>query len=129
MILGVLLGFLCYLFDPFAGSSQDVPLYRVLIALALGLLLIPAPTLANRWTDTHPLNRLCWSLLQACIGNIAYVLLLRHMSARGLGFLAIISGAGLFAAGGALGTLDHGHSYGPLWMAPVRLCFPFVTGL
>lgn len=129
VILGVLLGLLSYLFDPFAGNSQDVSWQRLLIAFVLGLLLLPAPTLANRWTDTHPLNGPCWSLLQEYIGNIAYALLLRHMSVRSLGLIAIVGGVGLFAAGGTLGTLDHGHSYGHLWMAPVRLCFPFVTGL
>lgn len=129
VILGVLLGFVSYLFDPLAGNSQDVPLHRVLIALVLGLLLIPGPTLANRWSDTHPLNGPCWSLLQEYVGNLAYALLLRHMTTRSLGILAVASGAVLIAAGAALGTLDHGHSYGYLWMAPVRLSFPFVTGL
>ncbi len=41
----------------------------------------------------------------------------------------MLSAAVRMAAGGMLGTLDHGHSYGHLWMAPMRLCFPFVIGL
>jgi peptidoglycan/LPS O-acetylase OafA/YrhL len=129
VVLGVLLGFASYIFDPLAGTSQDVPMQRALIALILGLLLLPSPTLPNRWTDSQPLNTPCWSLLQEYIGNIAYALVLRHLSARALGIVALVSGGVLIACGEVLGTLDHGHSYGYLWMGPVRLCFPFVAGL
>lgn len=129
VVLGVMLGFASYLLDPLAGSSQDVSFQRIMVALGLGLLLLPGPTLPNRWTDTHPLNGPCWSLLQEYVGNIAYAVLFRHLSVRNLGILALLSAAVLIVAGGTLGTLDHGHSYGHLWMAPVRLCFPFVTGL
>jgi peptidoglycan/LPS O-acetylase OafA/YrhL len=48
---------------------------------------------------------------------------------RALGALALVSGAGLAASGLALGSLDQGSYWETLWMAPVRLCFPFVTGL
>src|SRR6202000_2100183 len=35
----------------------------------------------------------------------------------------------LVAGGGSLGSLDQGSGWDSLWMAPVRLCFPFITGL
>ena len=129
VILGVMLGFVSYLFDPLAGTAQDVSLQRILVALALGLLLLPAPSLPNRWTDTHPLNGPCWSLLQEYIGNLAYAFVLRHLSARTLGILALVSGAVLVACGGYLGSLDQGSAWDSVWMAPVRLCFPFIAGL
>lgn len=129
VVLGVVMGFASYLLDPFAGAAQNATIQSVLIALALGLTLLPSPTLPNRWTDTHPLNGPCWSLLQEYIGNVAYAVVLRHLSARALGLIALLSGAGLVASGLALGTLDHGHSYGHLWMAPLRLTFSFVAGL
>ncbi|WBO22826.1 acyltransferase family protein [Sphingomonas abietis] len=129
VILGVLLGLASYLFDPLAGAAQNAPLPRIWLAFALGLLLLPAPSLANRWTDTHPLNGPCWSLLQEYVGNIAYALLLRHLSDRALGILAWASGALLVGCAVYLGSLDQGSDWHSLWMAPVRLCFPFVTGL
>lgn len=129
VILGVLLGFASYLLDPLAGTAQDVPLQRVLVALMLGLLLLPAPSLPNRWSDTHPLNGPCWSLLQEYVGNIAYAVVLRHLTARTLGVLALLSGLLLVACAGHLGSLDQGSAWESLWMAPVRLCFPFITGL
>lgn len=129
VILGVLLGFVSYLFDPLAGSTQAAPLYKVVMALFLGLLLIPAGPLPNRWSDTHPLNGPCWSLLQEYIGNLAYAFLLRHLPSRVLGAIAVASGAVLIVCAGMIGTLDQGSGWDTLWMAPVRLCFPFVTGL
>lgn len=129
VILGVLLGFASYLLDPLAGTAQNVPLQKVLIALALGLLLLPAPSLPNRWTDTHPLNGPCWSLLQEYVGNVAYAFLLRHLADRTLGLLSLACGAALVACGVYLGSLDQGSAWDSVWMAPVRLCFPFVTGL
>ncbi|MCW1988413.1 UNVERIFIED_ORG: peptidoglycan/LPS O-acetylase OafA/YrhL [Sphingomonas sp. R1F5B] len=129
VILGVLLGFASYLLDPLGAPEQAIALSRVVVALVMGLALVPTWPLPNRWTDTHPLNGPCWSLLQEYLGNLAYALVLRHWSTRALGVLAVISGVGLAASGIALGSLDQGSYWETLWMAPVRLCFPFVTGL
>lgn len=129
VILGTVLGFISYLVDPFAGTAQNVPIRDLLVALSLGLLLLPSPTLANRWGDTHPFNGPCWSLFQEYIGNLAYAFALRHMRARTLGGLAILSGALLIACTAMLDSIDQGSAWPSFWMAPVRLCFPFVTGL
>jgi peptidoglycan/LPS O-acetylase OafA/YrhL len=75
------------------------------------------------------LNGPCWSLLQEYIGNLAYAFVLRHLSARTLAIIAVLSGAILLVCGGYLGSLDQGSDWRSFWMAPVRLCFPFVTGL
>lgn len=129
VILGTLLGFASYVLDPFAGAAQAVPWRDLLVALACGLLLLPGPVLPNRWGDTHPFNGPCWSLLQEYIGNIAYAFALRHLPARALGLLALVSGAVLAGCTAMLDSIDQGSAWPSLWMAPVRLCFPFVTGL
>jgi len=129
VILGTLLGFASYVLDPFAGTAQAVPWRDLLVALACGLLLLPGPMLPNRWGDTHPFNGPCWSLLQEYIGNIAYAFALRHLPARALGLLALGSGAVLVGCTAMLDSIDQGSAWPSLWMAPVRLCFPFVTGL
>lgn len=129
VILGTVLGFISYLVDPFAGTAQYVPIRDLLVALSLGLLLLPSPMLPNRWGDTHPFNGPCWSLLQEYVGNIAYAFALRHLRPRNLGILAVLSGALLIACTAILGSIDQGSAWESFWMAPVRLCFPFVTGL
>jgi len=129
VILGTLLGFASYLLDPLAGTAQAVPVQRLLVALGMGLLVLPSWSLPNRWTDTHPLNGPCWSLFQEYVGNIAYALLLRRLPTRALAALAVLGGILLVVCAGALGSLDQGSAWDSIWMAPVRLWFPFVTGL
>jgi len=129
VILGALLGLASYLLDPFAGQAQAVPLRAVLGAFALCLFALPSWSLPNRWTDTHPLNGPIWTLFQEYIGNLAYALVLRRLSATALAALALLSGAVLVVSAGMLGSLDQGSYWETFWMAPVRLCFPFVTGL
>lgn len=129
VILGTLLGFASYLLDPFAGQAQAVAFHRVLVALGMGLLLLPTWPLPNRWSDTHTLNGPCWSLFQEYIGNLAYAFVLRRLPTRALAAIAVLSGIGLATCAGVLGSLDQGSDWHSVWMAPVRLCFPFVTGL
>lgn len=129
VILGALLGLVSYLLDPFAGKLQAVPLASVLGAFALCLFALPSWPLANRWTDTHPLNGPIWTLFQEYIGNLAYALVLRRLRARWLALLAALSGAVLAVGATLHGTLDLGSYWETFWMAPVRLFFPFLTGL
>ena len=49
VILGTLLGFASYLLDPLAGTAQVAPLHAILVALGMGLLLLPSWPLPNRW--------------------------------------------------------------------------------
>ena len=118
-----------YLLDPFAGHSQNASFGAILSAYAMGLLLLPTWPLPNRWLDTHTLNGASWTLLQEYLANLAYALFVRKLATRTIGILAILSGVVLFACGVGIGTLDRGYAWDNLWMAPVRLCFPFLTGL
>jgi len=129
-VLGTLLGFAGYLFDPFAGGSQHSPAGVLAMALTLGLLLLPnPPRLAGRWSDTHPLNGPAWTLLQEYIANIAYALVLRLLSTPAIGGLAVFFGIVLAISASLQGTLDLGADWQSLWIAPIRLAFPFLTGL
>ena len=129
VVLGTVLGLLSYLFDPFAGGKQDATVAMLAQALVLGLLLLPAKPLPNRWEDTHTLNGPAWTLLQEYIGNVAYALVLRRLTARGLLVFALLGAVGLFATGASLNTLDGGWGWSNFWMGPLRLWFPFVIGL
>lgn len=129
LILGALLGLASYLLDPFAGQAQAVPPGTVLGAFALCLFALPSWSLPNRWTDTHPLNGPIWTLFQEYVGNLAYALVLRRLPAMWLAVLAVLSGAVLVVGAAMAGTLDQGSYWETFWMAPVRLFFPFLTGL
>jgi len=129
VVLGAVLGFLSYLLDPFAGSRQHATLFALAQALVLGLLLLPARPLPNRWEDTHTLNGPSWTLLQEYLGNIVYALVLRRLSARALILLAALGAIALLLTGATLGALDGGWGWSNFWMGPLRLWFPFVIGL
>ncbi len=129
VVLGAVLGLLSYLFDPFAGTKQNATVFALAQALVLGLLLLPAQPLPNRWEDTHTLNGPSWTLLQEYLGNIAYALVLRRLSTPALLVFAALGGCALIATGASLGALDGGWGWSNFWMGPLRLWFPFVIGL
>jgi peptidoglycan/LPS O-acetylase OafA/YrhL len=129
LVLGTLLGFASYVLDPFAAGQQQASWPRLLATLGLMLLVLPARPLPNRWYDTHPFNGPAWTLLQEYVANVAYAVWLRRLSARMLGLLAVVAGAILVGAALQRGSLDAGFAWDSWWMAPIRLAYPFVTGL
>jgi peptidoglycan/LPS O-acetylase OafA/YrhL len=129
VVLGVLLGFASYLFDPFAGASHKTTWSLLLLALALGALALPTRPLPDRWDDTHTLDGPAWTLFQEYLGNLAYALVLRRLGAISLGVMAIIAGVVLAGCAITRGYVDAGSGWTTFWMAPVRLSAPFLTGL
>src|SRR6478735_2764660 len=109
LVLGTLLGFASYVLDPFDAGVQSATWRAILTTLALMLLVLPARPLPNRWLDTHPLNGPAWTLLQE--------------------YIAIIAAAVLVGEALHRGSLDAGFGWDNWWMAPIRLAYPFVTGL
>jgi peptidoglycan/LPS O-acetylase OafA/YrhL len=129
LVLGTLLGFASYVLDPFAGGQQQASWPTLLTTLGLMLFVLPARPLPNRWLDTHPFNGPAWTLLQEYIANVAYALWLRRLSARALGVIAVVAGTVLVGEALHRGSLDAGFGWDNWWMAPIRLAYPFVTGL
>ncbi|TCM16450.1 peptidoglycan/LPS O-acetylase OafA/YrhL [Novosphingobium sp. PhB165] len=129
VIIGVLLGFVSYLVDPFAGTAQSASWGALLLALVMSLLVLPAWGLPNRFGDTHPLNGPCWSLFQEYIGNLAYAFVLRHLPSWSLAALAAVGAIMLTMCGLHFGSLDLGSGWDHWWAAPLRLCYPFLIGL
>lgn len=129
LVLGALLGFASYMFDPFAGSKQAAPLGSVVRALFVMLLSFPTRPLPNRWDDTHTLNGPEWTLFWEYVANLAYALVLRRLRTGWLVPMMALGAVALVWTGAARGSLDGGWGWDNLWMAPVRLTFPFVTGL
>ncbi|MES2388688.1 MAG: acyltransferase [Bacteroidota bacterium] len=129
VILGVLIGAIGYWFDPFAQAEQPVTFPRLLLSLGLGILLIPAPDLPNRYGETHSLNGPCWSLLQEYIANIIYALVGLRLGKPGLWLLVITSGLTLLITAAYLPNLGTGWGWENIWIAPIRMMFPFFAGL
>ena len=143
VVLGSVLGAVTFLIQ---GSVQwdgtHVPFGMVMLAMLLGMFLIPAypgaPYEVRGNNEMYPLNGPSWSLFFEYIeyiGNILYALVLRRLPTRWLAVVTVISGVGL--AGYAVGGLS---GYGHLgvgwsmtdWNLPggfLRLMFSFSVGL
>jgi peptidoglycan/LPS O-acetylase OafA/YrhL len=98
--------------------------------LGCGALLLPTPpsSIPGGFL-THPLNSPCWSLLQEYLANVAYALMGWRLGRRALTALVAVAALALVATALKHGSLDGGWAWHSLWMAPVRVAFPFAAGL
>lgn len=129
VILGVILGALGYWLDPFAGNKQPINVELFSVAIGLGMLLLPAPSMPNRGDETHSLNGPSWSLLQEYLINIVYAIFCNKLTTKILWILVCLSAIVLGVTTIAHGHLAAGWGWSSIWIAPVRVCFPFFTGL
>ncbi len=140
VVLGSVLGAVTFLIQ---GSVQwngtQVPFGAVMLAMLLGIFLIPAypgaPYEVRGNNEMYPLNGPSWSLFFEYIGNILYALVLRRLSTRWLSVVVAVSGLGLagYAVGGlsGFGHLGVGWSLTDLNLPGgfLRLMFSFGVGL
>ena len=129
VVLGATMGLASYMLDPYGKDLQQTPLVTLLLAYVASVLLVPSPTVQNRVGETHTLNSPSWSLTQEYLANVAYALILRRLRTSVLAVIAVVTGAVLLLEALQRGSLDAGWGYSNYWMAPIRLAFPFVTGL
>jgi peptidoglycan/LPS O-acetylase OafA/YrhL len=129
VILGTVIGALTYIYDPFVGYKQEAGTVAIAIAFILGILLVPAPTLPNRWYETHSLNGPAWSLFQEYLINIFYAFWGRKMKINTLVAFVAVSGITLIITAVHYGDLQGGWSWQDIWVGPVRVTFPFFAGL
>lgn len=129
VVLGTVIGALTYIYDPFVGNNQQVGTVAIAVAFILGILLVPAPTLPNRWHETHSLNGPAWSLFQEYLINICYAFWGRKMKIKTL--LVFVAGSAIALTITAVhyGDLQGGWSWQNIWVGPVRVTFPFFAGL
>lgn len=134
--VAVTLGLICYLNDPNVGATQQIgaglSFGVLLLAYGANLLLLPSPTLPNHFDETHPLDAPTWTLFWEYIANVAYALWLYRVGMRLLRLLLAFGAAALVVTAVLIrgrGGLGWGWGYDTLWVAPVRLAYPFLAGL
>jgi peptidoglycan/LPS O-acetylase OafA/YrhL len=134
--VAVTLGLLCYLNDPNVGTTQHVgvglSLFSLLLAYGLTLFLLPSPTLPNHWDETHSMDAPTWTLFWEYIANVIYAVWLCRVGRWTLRVLLLLAAMALVVAAIKLqkqGALGWGWGYELLWVAPVRLAYPFLAGL
>lgn len=140
VVLSVLLGAVAYLLQgSVRWDGTPVPLPHMLLALLLGLFLIPV--LPGMSADVRgngemfPLNGPSWSLFFEYIGSILYAVVLHRLSKKALAAVTVLSGIGLAAV--ILGNVSGAYHVGVGWSAGglgflggfFRLSFSFSAGL
>ena len=140
VVLGAVLGAVTFCIQGrVQWDGTPVPFSSVLLALLLGLFLIPAlpgsaPEVRGNG-EMYPLNGPTWSLFFEYIGNLCYALFLRRLPTRWLAGFVTLTGAGLAAF-----ALGNGSGYGHLGVGwsladhnlvggSLRLLFAFPMGL
>ena len=140
VLMGAIIGTLSFLLGGnLRWDGQTTSLGWVMLAMFMGMCLIPAYPGAGYDVrgngEMYSLNGPTWSLFFEYIGNIAYALIIRKLSGRGLailtallgivlGWFAVtdVSGYGMIGVGWTLDTINF---LGGL----VRMLFPFTMGM
>lgn len=140
VVIGVLLGVIAYLVQgSVMWDGTAVPLTTVLLAALATLFLIPASPGSQidvrGFGELFPLNGPFWSLFLEYIGSILYGLILRRLSTKALGIIALVTGAGvaLYAVGNGSGFGHLGIGWtmaeGYLWAGLLCMTFSFTMGM
>jgi len=118
VILAALLGLAAYLLQgSVRWDGTPIPLHAVVIALLLGLLMIPA--IPHTITDVRgnaemfPINGPQWSLFFEYIGSLLYAIFLHRLSTRLLRLWVIASGLGVIAC--TMANFSGGYTLGYGW--------------
>ena len=137
VVLGMLIGAGFFYFQASAlwPGIGGVPVWKLLLVLAIGCTLLPVPPALDirGWTEMHPLNGPGWSLFYEYIANILYALFVRKFSQTALAVLVVVAGAALvhMAVTSPTGDVVGGWSLDAtqLHIGFARMTYPFFAGL
>jgi peptidoglycan/LPS O-acetylase OafA/YrhL len=130
LIVGMLLGLLEYVFNPFAGTEQrNASFWLVAANLALGALALPGPCLPGCYVETHPLNGPAWSLTQEYLANVFYGLFGKNRGWKGLAVFWAVSAVGITWVGVHFKDLSLGWDWPRIVPGLLRVCVSFSAGL
>ncbi|MDR1780387.1 MAG: acyltransferase [Tannerella sp.] len=137
IIVGMIVGAVLFYFadSPAFPGIHNVPLYKMLIVMVIGMTLIPIPLSMDvrGWDEMHPLDGPAWSLFFEYIANILYALFIRRFSKLALSILVALAACALmhYAVTNPAGDIIGGWSLTPeqLKVGFTRLMYPFFAGL
>jgi peptidoglycan/LPS O-acetylase OafA/YrhL len=129
VLLGLVFGILGYLFDPFVGKTQSITVTMAILTFLLGFMMLPSSSLPNRSDELFSLNGVSWSLFQEYLVNILYGMMGKRISNKALMILVGISSLGILFVAKKFGSLHFGWGWSHFWIAPIKVVFPFFTGL
>ncbi|MFS2187732.1 acyltransferase family protein [Mucilaginibacter sp. Mucisp84] len=129
VVFGSVLGLLGFIFDPFNAQPIARSAGSILLLFLSSILMIPNPTMNERYFNLFGFNAPAWSLFWEYVANIVYALVLCRLQRRYLIVLAAISAVGICYVAAHSGNLMGGWSGGTFWDGGVRIAYSFTAGL
>lgn len=128
VILGALLGLIGFLADPFALTTGESKA-SIAVLFISAMLLIPMPTMEERFFNMFAFNPPSWSLFWEYIANIVYAFVLCRLNKRVLILLTMIAAAGIIFVSHRAGNLLGGWSKDNWLDGGARVAYSFLAGL
>jgi peptidoglycan/LPS O-acetylase OafA/YrhL len=128
VVLGSVLGLVCFIFDPFALPTTHSFGYLALLFVS-SLLLIPLPVMEERFFNLFALNAPAWSLFWEYFANIFYALVLYKTGRRSLIVFLMFAATGICLVGYQSGNLLGGWGKDNFLDGGVRVSYSFLAGI
>ncbi|MET0573839.1 MAG: acyltransferase [Pedobacter agri] len=129
VIFGSVLGLLTFLFDPFSGTAAQYSIGKITLLFLTSALLIPFPTMEDRYFNNFGLNAPAWSLFWEYVANIFYAFVLYKLPKKYLIVLACTAAVILIGVAYNAGSLLGGWAGENFWEGGARIFYSFIAGL
>jgi peptidoglycan/LPS O-acetylase OafA/YrhL len=135
VVMGMVLGALLFYFGAYPEFPliADIPVWKLLLYMLLGMLLIPTPpsTDIRGWEEMYTLDAPCWSLFYEYIANILYGLFIRKFSTKVLAVLVFLAACVTIHLTLSTGDVGGGWTFTGhhVRIGFTRLIYPFFAGL
>lgn len=129
VIFGSVLGLLTFLFDPFSGTAAQYSIGKITLLFLTSALLIPFPTMEDRYFNNFGLNAPAWSLFWEYVANIFYAFVLYKLPKKYLIVLACTAAVILIGVAYHAGSLLGGWAGENFWEGGARIFYSFIAGL
>ena len=129
VIFGSVLGLLTFIYDPFSGTAAQYSIGKITLLFLTSALLIPFPTMEERYFNNFGLNAPAWSLFWEYVANIVYAFVLYKLARKYLIALAGVAAIILVVVAYRTGSLLGGWAGENFWEGGARILYSFVAGL
>lgn len=129
VLLGAVFGLLAFLFDPFGGSAASYSIGRTSLIFLSTVLLIPFPTMEERFFNLFGLNAPAWSLFWEYVANIAYAFALIRLGRKSLLILTFLAAVTLCFVAYRAKSMLGGWAGENFWDGGARIAYSFLVGI
>jgi peptidoglycan/LPS O-acetylase OafA/YrhL len=129
VVFGAVLGLLAFLFTPLGNTVSHYSAWQIIVLFFTTALLIPYPTMEDRYFNLFALNAPAWSLFWEYIASVLYIVVLVKLPRVILLGLTFISAIVLVYVANRAGNLLGGWNGETFWHGGARMLFSFSMGM